>query len=39
MEGEDETKYHQKLILKAEIIIGAANRLWGMLSSWFHICE
>ena len=24
-----EAKYHQKLLLKAEIIVGAANRLWG----------
>lgn len=28
LEGDDETKYHQKLLLKAEIIVGAAIRLW-----------
>ena len=26
--GQDDLKYHQKLMLKAEIIVGAANRLW-----------
>jgi len=25
---EEEAKYHQKLLLKAEIIVAAANRLW-----------
>ena len=29
MEGDEEARYHQKLMLKADIIIGAANRLWG----------
>lgn len=29
LDGEEERKYHQKLLLKAEIIVGAANRLWG----------
>ncbi|KAK4693282.1 hypothetical protein P7C71_g4091, partial [Lecanoromycetidae sp. Uapishka_2] len=28
LDGDDEAKYHQKLLLKAEIITGAANRLW-----------
>ena len=28
--GHDESKYRQKMKLKAEIIVGAANRLWGM---------
>lgn len=31
LDGDEETKYHQKLLLKAEIIIGAANRLWGII--------
>ena len=26
--GDEEAKYHEKLKLKADIIIGAANRLW-----------
>ena len=30
MYGHDEGKYRQKIMLKAEIIVGAANRLWGM---------
>ena len=29
MDGQDEGKYRQKMMLKAEIIVGAANRLWG----------
>lgn len=29
LDGEEEAKYQQKLLLKAEIIIGAANKLWG----------
>ena len=28
LEAEEEGKYHRKLLLKAEIIVGAANRLW-----------
>jgi len=28
LHGDEEAKYHQKLLLKAEIIVGAANRLW-----------
>ncbi|KAL2041439.1 hypothetical protein N7G274_005821 [Stereocaulon virgatum] len=28
LDGDEEAKYHQKLLLKAEIIVGAANRLW-----------
>ena len=28
LDAEGEAKYHQKLLLKAEIIVGAANRLW-----------
>ena len=32
LDGDEETKYHQKLLSKAEIIVGAANRLWGKLS-------
>jgi len=27
LDGDEEVKYHQKLLLKAEIIVGAANRL------------
>lgn len=29
MDEDDEKRYRQKMMLKAEIIIGAANRLWG----------
>ena len=32
LDGDEEAKYHQKLLSKAEIIVGAANRLWGKLS-------
>ena len=28
VDADEEAKYHQKLLLKAEIIVGAANRLW-----------
>ena len=28
LDADEEAKYHQKLRLKAEIIVGAANRLW-----------
>jgi len=28
LDGDEEAKYHQKLLLKAEIIVVAANRLW-----------
>ena len=28
LDAEGEAKYLQKLLLKAEIIVGAANRLW-----------
>ena len=28
LDVEDEAKYHQKLLLKAEIIVTSANRLW-----------
>jgi len=28
LDGDEDAKYHQKLLLKAEIIVGAANRLW-----------
>lgn len=28
LDAGEEAKYHQKLLLKAEIIVGAANRLW-----------
>jgi len=28
LDVEDETKYHQKVLLKAEIISRSANRLW-----------
>ncbi|CAF9908910.1 MAG: hypothetical protein ALECFALPRED_005166 [Alectoria fallacina] len=28
LDADEEAKYHQKLLLKAEIIVGAANRLW-----------
>ncbi len=28
LDGDEEAKYHRKLLLKAEIIVGAANRLW-----------
>ena len=28
LDGEGEAKYYQKLLLKAEVIVGAANRLW-----------
>ena len=37
--GQDETKYQQKLKLKAEIIVGAANRLYGMRGSNIHVDE
>ena len=33
LDGDEEAKYHRKLLLKAEIIVGAANRLWGTVSS------
>jgi len=29
LDKDEEAKYHRKLLLKAEIIVGAANRLWG----------
>lgn len=29
LDEDDEKRYRQKMMLKAEIIIGAANRLWG----------
>ena len=29
IDGGGEAKYRQKLMIKAEIIVGAANRLWG----------
>ena len=28
LDAQDEAKYHQKLLLKAEIIVAAADRLW-----------
>lgn len=28
LDKDEEVRYHQKLLLKAEIIVGAANRLW-----------
>lgn len=28
LDGDEEAKYHQKLLLRAEIIVGSANRLW-----------
>ncbi|MCJ1272552.1 hypothetical protein MMC21_000338 [Puttea exsequens] len=28
LDSDEEAKYHHKLLLKAEIIIGAADRLW-----------
>lgn len=28
LDADEEAKYHQKLLLKADIIVGAANRLW-----------
>lgn len=28
LDAGEEAKYHQKLLLKAEIVVGAANRLW-----------
>lgn len=28
LDADEEAKYHQKLLLKAEIVVGAANRLW-----------
>ena len=28
LDAEGEAKYHQKLLLRAEVIVGAANRLW-----------
>ena len=28
LDADEEAKYHQKLLLKGEIIVGAANRLW-----------
>ena len=31
MDGGEEAKYHKKLQVKAEVIVGAAARLWGML--------
>ena len=30
LNGDEEVKYQQKLLLKAEIIVSAANKLWGM---------
>ena len=32
LDEDEEAKYHQKLLLKAGIIVGAANRLWGKRS-------
>ena len=32
LDGDEEAKYHQKFLSKAEIIVGTANRLWGKLS-------
>lgn len=28
LDADEEAKYHQKVLLKADIIVGAANRLW-----------
>ena len=29
--GDEEAKYHEKLVARAEIIVAAASRLWGEL--------
>ena len=39
LDGDQEAKYHQKIMLKAEIIVAAANRLWGTFSLSLHICD
>ena len=36
LDVDEEAKYHQKILLKAEIIVGAANRLWGSLIPSSH---
>ena len=37
--GQDDAKYHQKLMLKAEIIVSAANRLWSECHIGEHLGE